>query len=472
MRQEPIYVNTDFVINRVINNYKTSSDLCFFVNPKISIDNTGKILSGVTINSDHVNIVNKNSSNYQLQLNILENNSILDNSSTLNYNLYRRVNNNKIFSSSPIYSVKGLNNNDLINDSGLTINLDLNKLQPDSEFIVKLSHNFKNCNYALKELNSVYSTFTNDGEEFNIYNSNNDYYFIILSNPDKPKLVADVSQELAPGSLFSESVVISGNQQTIEIAENFSGAPIITLNGLILTEIEDYTISNGVVFFNDTLTNGDLINAIYTFSSNGGGISNETFLIGSIASGATNNEGKNTYYYNSETDKYELFVKHEIDNFSGVIITLNGVILANGIDYFQSSTNKKRIILNGEIYSNDLINVFYTSINKFSGNIVQSSLNLIWELDNPIVNEKGEFIVLVSNDEAFTDIYYSDSIQYVEFESNYNTMLDFTGDFGKTYYIKVINSKQYETILNENLFIQNQSEVLKVVVNTNSFNSY
>lgn len=471
MRQEPLYVNTDFVVNRVINNYKTSSDLCFFNHPKITIDNTGKIESGVTINSDNVIIVQKNISNIFLNLEIIDNNSIEDNSSTLNYKLLKRVKNNSIFSSSPIYDVKGLNN-DNFTDSGLTINLDTNKLQLDSEFIIKLSHNYKNCNYGLNLLNEVYSTPTNDGVLFNEYNSDNDYYFIAIYQPEKPKLVVDVSQELAPGSLFSESVVISENQQTIEIAENYSGAPIIVLNGLVLTENEDYSINNNIVYFNDLLVNGDLINAIYTFSSNGGGITNETFLIDKIVSGSTNNEGVNTYFYNETTDKYELFVKHEIDNFSGVIITLNGIVLANGIDYYQSTTNKKRIILNGIIFSNDIINVFYTSINKFSGNITSSSLNLIWELDNPITNESGEFLILVSEDESFTNIYYSDTVQYSNFESLYNKELNFTGEYGKFYYIKVVNSKEYTTILNEKLYLNNQSDVLKLVINTNSFNSY
>lgn len=471
MRQEPIYVNTDFVINRIINNYKTSSDLCFFINPKIVINNTEKIGSGVTINSNQVNIIEKGEP-FSLNLDIIENNVILDNSATLNFNLLKRVKNNYIFSSSQIYKINGLNNYDLINYSSITINMDYNKLLPDSEYIVKLSYNYHNCNYALKELNEVYSTSINDGVLFNEYNPDNDYYFILLTKPDKPNLVINTSQELAPGSLFSESIIIADNQQTIVIAENYSGTPIIVLNGLILTENEDYTINNNVVYFNDKLYNGDLINAIYTYSSDGGGISNETFLIETIFSGITGNEGYNKYYYNLDTGKYELFVNHNIENFSGVIITLNGVVLANGIDFYQSTSNKKRIILNGEIMSNDIINVFYTSINKFSGNITSATLNLIWELDNPINNESGKFLLLVSNDNTFTDIHYSKEIDYIDFETSYNHVLNFTGEYGKNYYIKVINNKEYKTIVNETLSLSNESDMLKITINTNSFNSY
>ncbi len=94
MRQEPIYVNNDFVINRIINNYKTSSDLCFFTNPKIVIDNTEKIGSGVTINSNQVNVIEKGSP-FSLNLDIIENNLILTNSATLNFNLLKRVKNNR-----------------------------------------------------------------------------------------------------------------------------------------------------------------------------------------------------------------------------------------------------------------------------------------------------------------------------------------------------------------------------------------
>lgn len=471
MRQEPLYVNSDFVINRIINNYKTSSDLCFFINPKIVIDNTEKISSGVTINSNEVNLIERGSS-FSLNLNIIENNLIFDNSATLNFNLFKRVKNEKIFSSTPIYKINGLNNYDLNNYSSLTINMDYGKLLPDSEYLIKLSYNYHNCNYALKELNEVYSTSINDGIIYNQYNPDNDYYFILLNKPDKPNLVINTSQELSSGSLFSESTIIENNQQTVEIAENYSGAPIIVLNGLVLTEEQDYTINNNIIYFNGELYNGDLVNAIYTYASEGGGITNETFLIESINSGSTNNHGLNKYYYNLDTNKYELFTNHIIDNFSGVIITLNGVVLVNGIDYFQSVTNKKRIILNGEIIPNDIINVFYTSVNKFSGNITNSSLNLIWELDNPIINENGKFLVLVSNDSSFTNIHYSKEIDYVEYESSFNDILNFTGEFGQNYYVKVVNYKQYETILNESLLLANESDTLKITINTNSFNSY
>jgi hypothetical protein len=64
-----------------------------------------------------------------------------------------------------------------------------------------------------------------------------------------------------------------------------------------------------------------------------------------------------TSYYNTTTGKYEIYT--DTTPLEGNSVMLNGVTLANGGDYYQSISNPKRIILEGDLLIEDIITIVY-----------------------------------------------------------------------------------------------------------------
>ena len=472
MRQEPIYVvnNSEAIKNRVINNFNTSSDYCIFVHPTYSIDNTGLIMTGITINDSLVNIIEKNTVDINFNFYFDES---LNESTTFNYEVYKYNPILTSFNSNPLIINQNINESSLIGSTGYTINMKINKLQPDGEYLIKTKFNHLSCGYILSKLGVINTTSDyNSNLLYGNYNPDYDAYFILMTNPDKPILTINTSVQTESGALITEQTIIMDNQQTVVIEGSYVGKPIVTLNGLTLSEIEDFTINNNVITFNGLLVNDDLINVIYSVSQIGNGINNETIDVGSIISGVTNGEGLNKIYYNTDTNKFEGFINNTITNFNGVIITLNGATLMNGVDYYQSTSNPKKIIFNGLLVNNDFINIFYIGFSSFNGNIVNPNFSLYWELNNIINNENGEFIVYLSEDISFSTLINEIIVPYESYVSNFATTLLLPGQFGDNYYIKVVNRKKYLTIANELLIIENESSILPITLTSNSNNSY
>lgn len=472
MRQEPISTNNECVDNRVINNFKTSSSFCVFTHPVIDVINGGKISSGLTINSPIVNIVDKNQLEFQLNMYFIENSGIINDGVTFNYEIYKFNKVSNFFSTDILVQKNNITKNSLVGSINYDVNLMMSNLQPDSEYVIKITYNFNNCNYILNLFSDKTTTVNGGDLMYGVYNDDYDFYFIIVTNPDKPILSINTKDELIIGSLLTESFIVKNEKQTIVISEKYAGSPIVSLNGLVLTLDGDYTITNNIINFTGRLNNGDIINVIYTLSGYGGGINNEVFGIGNVVSGVTNGELDNRCYYNTDTQKYEVFIENVVNDFSSIILSLNGAILLNGVDFYQSISNPKKIILNGILLNNDILNVFYSNFDNFDGGIESSDLTLFWSIDNPIENEDGSFIVNVSKDKLFNTIHSTVEIPYENYISNYVCNLSLPGSFGDKYFVKIVNKKTYTNVLNETIILENESETLKLVLKTNNNNSY
>lgn len=472
MRQEPISTNNECVDNRIINTFKTSSAFCVFTHPIINAINGGKITSGLTVNSPLVNIIHKNSNDFQLKMNFFENSAIINDGVTFNYEIYKYNKNLNFFNSEILVKKNNITKNSLVSLVNYDINLMTSNLQPDSEYIVKVTYNYKNCNYILNLFNDRETTSSGGDLQYGVYNKDTDFYFILITKPDKPIFSINSKSELIVGSLLTETFIIGNKQQNVVISQKYSGSPIVSLNGLVLMLDGDYTISNNIITFTGKLNNNDFVNVIYTLDGYGGGINNEVFGISNIVSGVTNSELDNRYYFNTDTQKYEIFIENVVNDFSGVIVSLNGAVLFNGVDFYQSISNPKKIILNGLLLNNDIINVFYSNFNNFDGGIDNSDLTLFWSIDNPIENEGGSFIVTASKDNTFNTIHSIIEVPYEFYTNNYVCKLDLPGSFGDKYFVKIVNRKTYTNLLNETFIVENESEILKLVLKTDNNNSY
>jgi len=157
---------------------------------------------------------------------------------------------------------------------------------------------------------------------------------------------------------------------------------------------------------------------------------------------------------------------------SDPIITLNGITLSNNIEYYKSTTNKKRIILDGVIKSGDVINVYYFSNATFINGIYTNQPTISWYITNPPQKENGFFISEVSNNFNFSSTTYTSQTEYVVAQTNYNDTLTISGNAGDSLYYRVKNIKQYETLNGDIIQTTGYSETIPITIMVNSINSY
>jgi hypothetical protein len=73
---------------------------------------------------------------------------------------------------------------------------------------------------------------------------------------------------------------------------------------------------------------------------------------------------------------------------------LNGVTLANGGDYYQSISNPKRIILEGDLLIEDIITIVYYPTTTVNG-LITSNPIVSWRIANSPELVNGNFILEV-----------------------------------------------------------------------------
>jgi hypothetical protein len=159
-------------------------------------------------------------------------------------------------------------------------------------------------------------------------------------------------------------------------------------------------------------------------------------------------------------------------NANDIVVNLNGVTLANNIDYYLSTSNPKRIILEGNLVVGDILNLYYVSNTDAQGDIDTTSIGVNWSIDTPPQLVNGEFIVELADDENFTNIITTGKTDYVVGSTNYAITLNLTGSVGDVQYYRVKNIKKYEDICGNLIETTAYSEIIDITIQTNAINSY
>jgi hypothetical protein len=191
-----------------------------------------------------------------------------------------------------------------------------------------------------------------------------------------------------------------------------------------------------------------------------------------VASGPTDGQGTNSVYYNTTTNKYELFTSVSSSNFGSGLVMINGVTLANGIDYYQSTSNLKRIILIGNIVVGDIITIVYFPSASVSNNIYISNPVVTWSITKEPKANGGYFTLELSSDYGFNSIIYSAITNYAADAYIYGSMLSLSGDVNTKYYYRVKNNKDYTTICGNVINSYVYSDIIPITIASNSINSY
>lgn len=473
--QERIYIQTPIscVRNKDHVNVSMSSDICIFNDPKYTMTGANKIVSGITVSDDEVHIIDIDP-NIDLTFIFTGNtDSFIDNSATFKYDIYKFTPSTNTFNINELISSDSIEFSGFSGTSAFTDSIDTNDLLIDGEYLVKGSYDFNVCTEIMNQLGETVDTsIPLIGDEYGIYDSKFDFYFAAINAPPIPQFGLSNVDNRQLGSLIVESFVDFTGTTTTEVEASFpwAGDIIVALNGLTFAEDEDFVTIGQTIIFNGPLDSQDIVTLAYVGDAGVNGLVVENIIVENpIVSGTTDNEGDNLIYYNTDTLRFESYTLANPIEFNDLIITLNGVTLANGIDYYQHETNLRRIVYNSSAYdaiiADDIITTVYNSYGSYVGVIQVEQFPISWTVVPPPSNVNGQFIIEFATDDTFSTIIFSGETPYIIDETVYSFDIDLTGYGGTSAVYRVLNEKRYQLIMNEITLPTVSSEEIPIEIN-------
>ena len=190
--------------------------------------------------------------------------------------------------------------------------------------------------------------------------------------------------------------------------------------------------------------------------------------------------GDNSLNYNPVTLNYELFTSLPIDKNSSIILTVNGVKLADDAQYFKSTSFDGRIIFD-KIYTNfntgDIISVLAVSKDKGQNNNNYGSLKtnqflVQWSVPPTFTNTDvtGRFIIEAFNDDTNV-LTNKKTVDFVNGQANYESLLT-NLPLNVNYRFKVTFEATYYAYLNNEVITCSYSEGYFDTTNSYINNTY
>lgn len=404
-----------------------------------------------------------------------------DSDTKFKFEVYKYNSEIKGFNAPAVYQSGNVGWSSLSATSATTMNVPVASLLIDGDYIIKGYYEYKMATELSLLLNKSLDTSTvKYGDSFGIYDSRNDYYMVVVQAPAKPTIRLGSANNIAINAFSVNSFELLNGQTDVTLP-SANGDYIVSLNGLTLALDYDYVLSgitsDGQIIpflkLMEPAVQGDLMTIAFSTSDLGSTLRVDTYDIqAAIPSGPSNNQGDNKVYYNTTTNKYELYTTVEPNSNNDIAITLNGMTLANNIDYYQSSSNKYRLILEGDILIGDIINIYYNSVTQVQGNISNPTPLIAWDIEPAPIDLSGKFVIELATDEAFTNIVNSVTTDYIEGVTGYSNRIALVGGFGTQLYYRIKNEKKYKAIANDNIVLAKYSDIIPITVNTNATNNY
>jgi hypothetical protein len=435
--------------------------------------------SAITSGSSNVFIIeNTQTEKINITINFSDINELIVNDVEFFLEFYKFNNVNRTFNSTPILTTDVLNYQILDNGS-ITFELNPNDINLDGDYLIKLFFQHKPGTTILSRIgDKIQTPPTKYGESFNIYDSNSDYYFAALTKASEP--IFSKATPFTDGTNTFRIITLIpefDNQTQFIIPDSVNSINWVTLNGLTLTNGFDYTLTPSgettILEFISSTFPTDIINLITSNSEFNDTLRINSFLItNQIASGTTNNEGSNIVYFNTDTNKYEFYLDLEPIENTSITLFLNGLTLAPEIDFYRSITNKKRIILEGDIVISDVLTLVYNVTPEFVDNVFSNPITINWYVETLPQLNNGVFTLELSTISDFSNIINSVNVNYIPNISNYSAELILTGGLGTELFYRVKNHKSYEVITGDKVETIMYSEIAPIIIRNNSLNSY
>lgn len=474
--QERIYIQNEnkAVRNKDILNVNMSSDICIFETPIFSLSGASKLDCSTGATSGTSYVVTGSTDTIPLTFDFTANtSSFVDINATFKFEIYKYSNIIGEFSSTAVYKSDQIQYSAFSATNSTTQSIPVSGLNLDGEYIIKPFFQYGVCTDFLSRLNknidtSVYIT----GSLYGIYNPEMDYYFIAIKQAEIPFFVNNSSNSAPLNSLFQAVIPVVDGQTSLVINNAFVGNFLLTLNGLVLARDLDYSFSGQIITLFSECVEDDVVTMIYT-TAGGQAFTNDYYEITSpIVSGVTNGQGTNSVYFNTTSGKYEVYTSVTPSDGNSIIMMLNGATLANGIDFYQSSTNPKRLILEGDIILSDIITlIYFPSIGVVNGLNTNNPL-VTWIISNPPTETNGYFSLEVSTGDTFSSYYYSGNTPYNIGSTYYSDTFVASGSVGTQLFYRVKNNKNYVSICGNVVNSITYSETIPVTIQTNSINTY
>tara|TARA_R110000868_G_scaffold51263_1_gene162799 strand:- start:650 stop:2251 length:1602 start_codon:yes stop_codon:yes gene_type:complete len=329
------------------------------------------------------------------------------------------------------------------------------------------------------------------------------WYFITVTNPEKPILFTNNSGGLIKDTVLNtELVPIRAGQTTFF---KINGIPLnnkmlVYLNGIQLTEGADWisSIDNvGLIeLVNGTLEPGrDQLSVTYLdlqedtkdiFNLNEDYLEMDAFIVSGITTDVTySGASRPSINYNTVKSRQELLTTQPIKNSSKIIFTINGVTLTENIEFFTSNSDNTKLIMepNTVIKEGDAVSVFYLTDTP-SGYLDVGVYRTLTPTVNWYVPESyeqylpknGEFLIQVTTeeDENFDNPIQQIFVDLIKGEPFYSKELEeLPTTVGNNFLFKVYFFKNYPILFGNNVKTRNVSETGFFQVNMNySKNSY
>ena len=440
--------------------------------------------TGMTLNNSNVHLLT-GQTEFDLSFEFTANTESFNETNALfKYDIYKFSPELGYFPNQPVYSSEFLKWDSISGTSAYTTSITASSINPDGQYIVKGQYTHDVCTEFATLLGYNYSTAISGagGEIYGQYQPTRDFYFVALNKADEPTLNSANNQDGGTvGSLTVDSIVLDGTLTEFRLPFT-NGDMLIALNGLTLSPNLDYSFNNigendgefSLITLSADTINGDILTFTYSNKSvDSNSITSNVFDIDTtIVSGSTNGEGSNSVYFNTDTSKYEIFLSMTPVDGNDIGITLNGATLANSIDYYQSTSNPKRVILSGDIIVNDIINAYYNTNTNVQGNQFGTTMLVNWTIPNAPIDTNGLFTVEVASDTNFTTIISSATTVYDIGSTAYAANINLVGNLGDKQYYRVKNEKKFNTLCNETLTTSAYSENVEITIQTNQNNAY
>ena len=386
---------------------------------------------------------------------------------------------NQVFDSNTVYISEQIPSSGLTKD---TYNLQIPfSALTEGEFIFKGFYT-RNLNTLLsKQLE--YSTTTLKykltGDTYGIYD--NDWYFINLKRADKPNLKNNVnnrdeSSEISTFNVKSRFTTSGITNYTFNLTSEQS-LGMVSYNGSVLAKNLDYSANTNSVELLFEVLDNQVLTVSYLGYNGNTTIYNDSYLISeSIKSGSTNTQTiTDKVFYNTTYGKYEYYLDSE-PNTKDVIMVVNGSTLANNIEYYRSTTNNKRIIIDENIKVGDLIEAIYLPKSGILGGIDTNRPIFSWSIGNaPKLPIDGEFTIEITDesDITFENIIYTKTVPYIEDINSYiGQVILSSSNAGDKFRYRIKNEKRYTPISGETITDTIYSDVVTFELTTNIGNSY
>lgn len=470
--QERIYIQNENsgVRNKDILNVNMSSDMCIFESPKFNLSGASKIdCTGVT-SSYIITTATTIPLTFQFTANT---NSFSATSASFKYEIYKYNNEISAFTLPPIYKSSLIPYSAISGTSSILQNIPISGISLDGGYLVKGYYEYGVCTEFLNKLGKRIDTLSfRAGTDYGLYDNQLDYFFTAIKNAEIPTLSTNSSNTPLANQLHQQVILPKDGQKNIIISNNYAGFFVLTLNGLVLANSYDYSYSGNVITLNDSCVGGDIITIFYT-TTGGNNLVGDNILVNSpVISGSSDNEGSNVTYFNTSTGKYEIYTSVLPAKNGDILVMINGATLANGIDYYQSTSNPKRIILEGNIVLDDMITIVYFPRTNAINGLYTNKPVITWMVGVGPEKVNGFFSLEVSTGTTFSDYYYTGNTPYIVGKTAYSDTFTASGSVGTNLYYRIKNEKNFVTVCGGNLTTIAYSETIPLTIQTNSINSY